>query len=146
MDRNNDLTIDVVFARSHNPNEMLIDHYKKWLDDNTSQHGFRTGKERTFLIGGARFSLDEIISPTNAISSSFNVESEHSESYRNIFGKQDKNSSHYDPYSEMWGNDTNCDRCGKDMHSLNRPNPCYGCCIVCTEEMETENKEYLELS
>lgn len=133
MDRQNDLTLEALIAREKDSSQGL-DHFR---NDRTPPDGF-------VLIGIPR--RNELVA---RLLRSIHVQpaSERRDmddlfatfdSWQRIWGAPHPLHVKMDPYSAMWQDGINCDRCGATITALNAPQPLYGVCSRCTIEMSEE--------
>ena len=136
MDRQTDLTLEALIAREGDSREGL-DHFHQ---SRIEKDGFAFfGIHRRNEIVDRIFQTMKIVEPpkeTKETLESF----ETYQTWLKSFGYPHPAHVKIDPYSFMWADGINCDRCGAFITPLNKPNPSYGICFNCTLEMNEDQK------
>ena len=131
MDRKTDLTIDALVARDSSPELALNDYQQRKADDEReawSHIGISRRREND--------NIHERIVVVPEVPEDREIDFEQFHAWQRMFGTFHPLHVKVDPWSFIWGNDTQCDCCGCMIHYFNRPEPCYGVCKQCTHDME----------
>lgn len=131
MDRENDLTIEALIARRENPQQMLDEQRAMAEGDRRDAFKHVLGIKRQTDADLFFENIGPAVTPKPD-----DMPWDLWGSWERIFSTPHIGHVQADPYSFMWGDDETCDRCGGQIHAMNRPDLCYGVCLPCEKEIK----------